>query len=62
MEHLHEVACQRLDEIKTTKRSLFELKKSKRVTKKRAEVEVTIEETEETNTASQPTELVAEEI
>ena len=60
LEHLHEVACQRLEEIKITKRSLVELKKSKRP--KRSKVEVTMEEdTEETSTLVQPAELVAEE-
>ena len=59
MERLHETACRKLQEIKESKRSLVELKKAKKATRKREKVVV---EDEMDETQTQPTtELVAEE-
>lgn len=55
LENLHQAATKRLEELKLQKQTLFDLKKTKRVLKKRDKVEVIMQETEQNNA-----ELVAE--
>ena len=55
LENLHQAATKRLEELKLQKQTLFDLKKTKRVSKKRDKVEVIMQETEQNNA-----ELVAE--
>lgn len=60
LEHLHEVASRRLEELKLSKESMVHLRKSKAL-KRREKVEVTMEESADEEQAVQTTELVAEE-